>query len=222
MKTEQWIYNILTGYANIGEKTSHEVLCVPLTTFYYCSSNYECWTLVPPWGQCFHEASGKNVCSVFSTMLWIRFWGFVVVAWEPGSYKVVGLEPCVNIWAFWQCNHDVWYMIPQNIVLFWIHVFGLLGWFLWIKQLRQMQNIIECLDTVNAPVFVLSLGAQKLSYNLHWIETVAVNMIITFYIWTHAESNSSHSIGCWLNNNFVGRNGEGTRARVFWAKSGVN
>ena len=29
-----------------------------------------------------------------------------------------------------------------------------------------MQNTIECLDTVNTLAFVLSLGAQKLLYNL--------------------------------------------------------
>ena len=29
---------------------------------------------------------------------------FIVVAWESGSCKVAGWEPCANVWAFQQCS----------------------------------------------------------------------------------------------------------------------
>ena len=47
---------------------------------------------------------GITLCQVLAKTWDLYFEDFVVVAWEPGSCKVAGLEPCANVWAFRQCK----------------------------------------------------------------------------------------------------------------------
>ena len=76
------------------------------------------------------------------------------------------------------CNLDVWYIILPNMIQFSIHVFGLLGWFLWIKQLYQI--VRACLDGFHFifwKVFFSFVDKRSLSefeiepnLNIHWHE----------------------------------------------------
>ena len=101
------------------------------------------------------------------------------------SYLTQFLMDFLKSWSVHSpiCYLDVWYTILPDVILFSIHIWTL-RMILWIKQLYQMQNTIEHHNTVHAPASALSLGAQKnciIYWTSHWIKTVTVNMIITFY-----------------------------------------